>query len=54
MNTQDEKQDAAQTSPGNPFPEPQTIPAGWDMSEFSPAPAAAGPQVEDAAGAETE
>ena len=30
MNTQDEKQDTAQTAAYNPFPEPQTIPSGWD------------------------
>jgi hypothetical protein len=34
MNTEDEKQDTVQTSAHNPFPEPQTIPAGWDTSEF--------------------
>ena len=34
MNTQDEKQDTVQTSAYNPFPEPQTIPSGWDTSAF--------------------
>ena len=34
MNPQDEKQDTVQTSAFNPFPEPQTIPSGWDMSEL--------------------
>jgi len=34
MNTQDEHQDTAQTSAYNPFPEPQTIPSGWDTSVF--------------------
>ena len=34
MNTPDEKQETAQTAAYNPFPEPQTIPAGWDVSEF--------------------
>ena len=34
MNTQDEKQDAVQTAAYNPFPEPQTIPSGWDTSGF--------------------
>ena len=38
MNTQDEKQDVAQNSAYNPFPEPQTIPSGWDMSELLAAP----------------
>ncbi len=37
MNTQDENQDTAQTSARNSFPEPQTIPSGWDTSTFSPA-----------------
>lgn len=32
MNTHAEEQDY--NSAYNPFPEPQTIPAGWDMSEF--------------------
>jgi hypothetical protein len=36
MNTQDENQDTAQTSTRNSFPEPQTIPSGWDTSNFSP------------------
>ncbi len=35
MNTQDQNQDTAQTSARNSFPEPQTIPSGWDTSEFS-------------------
>ncbi|HSB01536.1 MAG TPA: hypothetical protein VLE49_12870 [Anaerolineales bacterium] len=35
MNTQDENQDTAQTSDHNSFPEPQTIPSGWDTSGFS-------------------
>jgi hypothetical protein len=34
MNTQDENRDTLQTSAYNPFPEPQTIPAGWDTSMF--------------------
>lgn len=38
MNTQDENQDTVQTSAYNPFPEPQTIPAGWDTSVFLSAP----------------
>lgn len=36
MNTQDENQDATYNSAYNPFPEPQTIPTGWDTSVFSP------------------
>ena len=34
MNTKDENQDTTQNSAYNPFPEPQTIPSGWDTSEF--------------------
>ena len=35
MNTQNESQDTAQSAAYNPFPEPQTIPSGWDISELS-------------------
>ena len=35
MNAQDEKQDTLQSAAYNPFPEPQTIPSGWDTSVFS-------------------
>ena len=38
MNTPDEKQETAQTAAYNPFPEPQTIPAGWDTSVFESVP----------------
>jgi hypothetical protein len=38
MNTQNENQDAAQNSAYNPFPQPQTIPSGWDTSVFASAP----------------
>ena len=40
MNAQNENQDTAQTVAYNPFPEPQTIPSGWDTSEllFTPQP----------------
>jgi hypothetical protein len=34
MNAQDENQDTVYSSAYNPFPEPQTIPSGWDTSEF--------------------
>ena len=34
MNTQNENQDTVQNSAYNPFPEPQTIPTGWDTSVF--------------------
>lgn len=34
MNTHNEEQEVVTNSAYNPFPEPQTIPSGWDMSEF--------------------
>jgi hypothetical protein len=34
MNPQEENQDTVQTAAYNPFPEPQTIPSGWDTSGF--------------------
>lgn len=37
MNPQNEDQDVAQNSAYNPFPEPQTIPAGWDLSGLTTA-----------------
>ncbi len=47
MNTQDEKQDTVQTSSRNSFPEPQTIPSGWDTSGISSAPKADSDMDED-------
>ncbi|MBN2116143.1 MAG: hypothetical protein JW730_06220 [Anaerolineales bacterium] len=47
MNTQDQNQDAVQTSARDSFPEPQTIPSGWDMSEFSSAASASDEQEDD-------
>ena len=35
MNTQNENEDNVRSSAYNPFPEPQTIPSGWDISAFS-------------------
>jgi len=32
MNTNNEDQDVIDNSAYNPFPEPQTIPSGWDLS----------------------
>jgi hypothetical protein len=32
MNTQNEDRDVFQSHCFDPFPEPQTIPAGWDLS----------------------
>ena len=34
MDTTNEERDTVYNSAYNPFPEPQTIPSGWDMSEF--------------------
>jgi hypothetical protein len=39
MNTQDEDRDVTQSHCFDPFPEPQTIPSGWDMSTLLSAPA---------------
>jgi hypothetical protein len=47
MTTQDEDQDTAQTSAHNPFPEPQTIPSGWDTSGFFSTPEPASAQEAD-------
>ena len=38
MTTQDENQDTVQTSAFDPFPQPQTIPSGWDLSGLLSAP----------------
>lgn len=46
MNTQDEKQEAAQSCAYNPFPEPQTIPSGWDTSVFVASPQTALPEAD--------
>ncbi|MBI3176155.1 MAG: hypothetical protein HYZ25_20725 [Chloroflexi bacterium] len=35
MTTQNEERDVFATHCFDPFPEPQTIPAGWDTSVFS-------------------
>ena len=35
MNTPNNQQDTMENSAYNPFPEPQTIPAGWDLSALS-------------------
>jgi hypothetical protein len=34
MTTQNEDRDFVQTDWFDPFPEPRTIPSGWDLSEF--------------------
>ena len=38
MNPQSEDRDVVHNSAYNAFPEPQTIPAGWDTSGFFSAP----------------
>jgi hypothetical protein len=47
MNPQDENQDTVQTAAYNPFPEPQTIPSGWDTSVFSAGQPAAGEPADE-------
>ena len=37
MNTQNEDRDMFQSQYFDPFPQPQTIPAGWDLSGLFPA-----------------
>ena len=34
MNPQDEDRDTTHTSAYDPFPQPQTIPSGWDLSSL--------------------
>jgi hypothetical protein len=36
MNTQDEDRDVFQSHCFDPFPQPQTIPSGWDLSGLFP------------------
>jgi hypothetical protein len=38
MNTQDDNRDVFHSQYFDPFPQPQTIPAGWDLSGLFPAP----------------
>lgn len=40
MNTPNEEREDCGNSAYNPFPEPQTIPSGWDLSGFESAPKA--------------
>jgi len=47
MNTQDDDQDIFQSQYFDPFPQPQTIPAGWDLSGLFPAPQTASDQQAD-------
>ena len=47
MNTHNEEQDVVTNSAYNPFPEPQTIPAGWDYSALMSTPQADSVMDED-------
>lgn len=38
MDTQNEDQDVFQSEYFDPFPQPQTIPSGWDLSGLFPTP----------------
>ena len=40
MNTQDEDRDVFQSYCFDPFPQPQTIPSGWDLSGLTSTPQA--------------
>lgn len=54
MNTPNEDPNVVDNSAYNPFPEPQTIPAGWDASAILSAPVIAPTQqAEDSAGSES-
>ena len=54
MNTQDEDRDVTQSQYFDPFPEPQTIPSGWDMSTILSAPTSDSvQQAKDASGTES-
>jgi len=47
MNTQDEDRDVFQSQYFDPFPQPQTIPSGWDLSGLFPAPQTVSDQQTD-------
>lgn len=53
MNTNNEDQDVIYNSAYNPFPEPQTIPSGWDLSGII-SPPQADADVDEADSAESE
>ena len=54
MNTPNEIQDLSHADCFDPFPEPQTVPSGWDLSELlsSPQPAPV-EQADDSAESES-
>ena len=48
MNARDDNRDVFQSQYFDPFPQPQTIPAGWDLSGLFPTPQSdSDEQVED-------
>ena len=49
MTTPSQEQDTVENSAYNPFPEPQTIPAGWDLSGLTTPPVACVMDEEDEA-----
>jgi hypothetical protein len=49
MNPQDGYQNAVDNSAYNPFPEPQTIPSGWDTSGFYASQSASAEEPSDSA-----
>jgi hypothetical protein len=54
MNTPDENRDIFQSQYFDPFPQPQTIPSGWDLSGLFPTPEpASDQQIDDSTGVES-
>ena len=54
MTTQDEERDVSQSHPFEPFPEPQTIPVGWDTSTLlSPVESVSVQQTDDSSDVES-
>lgn len=54
MNTQDEHRDVFQSHCFDPFPQPQTIPSGWDLSGLFPVPQPdSDQQIDDSTGVES-
>jgi hypothetical protein len=54
MSTQIENQDVLPTHWLDPFPEPHTLPSGWDLSGFFPDPRPAiAPEEDDSAESQT-
>lgn len=47
MNIHNEEQEASQNPAYNPFPEPQTIPSGWDLSGIFSIPQVSSEMVEE-------